>query len=118
MLQCRNGSWRTLFWHNGKKHAFWIGEVEEYEARAVAAKVDYWLMRLKQRLVDLPAGCDIVTFLKHDGKRPTTIHGYLETIKTLKEMFPQARGPADVSTRMASDFKRRYAATPFVRKRK
>lgn len=70
-LQCRNGSWRALFWHNGQRHSLWVGEVAEYEATAVAAKVDYWLMRLKQKLVDLPAGCDIVTFIKHDGRPPS-----------------------------------------------
>ncbi len=69
-LQCRSGSWRVLFWYQGKQHTFWIGEVQEHEARAVSAKVDYWLMRLKQKLVDLPPGCDVVTFVQHDGRPP------------------------------------------------
>jgi integrase len=69
-LQCRNGSWRVLFRHKNEQHTFWLGEVEEHEARAVAAKVDYWLMRIKQNLVHLPPGCDIVTFVQHDGKPP------------------------------------------------
>jgi integrase len=68
-LQCRNGSWRVLFRYKSEQHTFWLGEVEEPEARAVSAKVDYWLMRLKQNLVDL-RGCDIVTFVQHDGKPP------------------------------------------------
>jgi integrase len=67
-LQCRNGSWRVIFWYAGKQHTFWVGEVDESEARAVNAKVDYWLMRLKQNLVALPPGCDVVTFVQHDGK--------------------------------------------------
>jgi integrase len=69
-LQSRNGSWRVIFWYKGKQHTFWLGQVEEHEARAVSAKVDYWLMRLKQNLVNLPPGCDIVTFVQHDGKPP------------------------------------------------
>jgi integrase len=69
-LQCRNGSWRVIFWYAGKQHTFWVGEVEEAEARAVNAKVDYWLMRLKQKLVSLPPGCDVVTFVQHEGKPP------------------------------------------------
>jgi integrase len=69
-LQSRNGSWRVIFWYKGKQHTFWLGEVQEHEARAVSAKVDYWLMRLKQNLVYLPPGCDIVTFVQHDGKPP------------------------------------------------
>lgn len=69
-LQCRNGSWRVLFRYKKEQHTFWLGEVEEHEARAVSAKVDYWLMRFKQNLVNLPPGCDIVTFVQHDGKPP------------------------------------------------
>jgi hypothetical protein len=44
-LQSRNGSWSVIFWYNDKQHTFWLGEVQESEARAVSAKVDYWLMR-------------------------------------------------------------------------
>lgn len=69
-LQSRNGSWRIIFWYQKKQYTFWLGEVEEQEARAVGAKVDYWLMRLKQKLAHLPNGCDVVTFVQHDGKPP------------------------------------------------
>lgn len=69
-LQVRNGSWRVLFRYAGKPHTLWVGEVEEKEAQAVADKVDYWLMRLKQELVALPPGCDVVTFVQHDGRPP------------------------------------------------
>ncbi len=69
-LQSRNGSWRIIFWYAGKQHSLWLGEVKELEAQATSAKVDYWLMRLKQNLVRLPTGCDIVTFIQHDGKPP------------------------------------------------
>ena len=30
-------------------------------------------MRLKQRLVTLPDGMDIVTFIEHDGKPPKSV---------------------------------------------
>src|SRR3954447_18041526 len=69
-LQQRNGSWRVLFRYGGQQHTFLLGEVKEREAEAVCAKVDYWLIRLKQKLVHLPAGCDIVTFVQHDGNPP------------------------------------------------
>src|SRR5262249_27373602 len=69
-LQCRNGSWRVMFRHKNGQHTFWIGDVEEQEARAVAAKVDYWLMRLKQNLVHIPNGCDGGAFVQDDGKPP------------------------------------------------
>jgi integrase len=60
----------VLFRYRREQHTFWLGEVGESEAQAVAAKVDYWLMRLKQNLVSLPGGCDIVTFVQHDGRPP------------------------------------------------
>jgi integrase len=69
-LQERNGSWRILFRYGGQQHTFFLGEIKEREATAVCANVDYLLMRLKQKLVRLPAGCDIVTFVQHDGHPP------------------------------------------------
>ena len=55
-LQERNGSYRVLFCHHGKLHAFTIGKVERDEAENKARQVDYLLMRLKQRLLVLPEG--------------------------------------------------------------
>src|SRR5687767_6443475 len=69
-LQNRNGSFRVIFRFNGKQHSFWLGEVGEKEATTLASRVDYWLMRFKQNLFQLPPSCDIVTFLKHDGNPP------------------------------------------------
>jgi integrase len=69
-LQERNGSYRILFCHHGKLQTFTIGKVEKDEAEAKARQVDYLLMRLKQRLIVLPEGTDIVTFVEHDGKPP------------------------------------------------
>ncbi len=69
-LQERNGSYRILFCHHGKLHTFTLGQVEKDEAENKARQVDYLLMRLKQRLVLLPEGTDIVTFIEYDGKPP------------------------------------------------
>ncbi len=69
-LQERNGSYRILFCHHGKLHSFTIGKVEKSEAENKARQADYLLMRLKQRLIVLPDGTDIVTFIEHDGKPP------------------------------------------------
>ncbi len=69
-LQERNGSYRVLFCYHGKLHTFTIGKVEKDEAENKARQVDYLLMRLKQRLLVLPEGTDIVTFVEHDGKLP------------------------------------------------
>lgn len=69
-VQARNGSYRVLFRYAGKPHSLWLGEVKPKEAQAVADKVEYWLMRLKQGLVRLPPGCDVATFVSHDGRPP------------------------------------------------
>ncbi len=69
-LQERNGSYRVLFCYHSKLHTFTIGKVEKGEAENKARQVDYLLMRLKQRLIELPEGTDIVTFIEHDGKPP------------------------------------------------
>jgi integrase len=69
-LQERNGSFRILFRHQGTQHAFTLGRVSRAEAEAKASQVDYLLMRLKQNLVQLPPGTDLVTFLLFDGQPP------------------------------------------------
>jgi integrase len=71
-LQERNGSFRVLFRHHGKQHTFTLGEVTRAEAEAKAAQADYLLMRLRQRLLVLSEGADIVSFLRHDGNPPDT----------------------------------------------
>ena len=67
-LQLRSGSWRVIFRFRGLQHFVTIGEVEETEAQGVKARYEYLLRLLKQRLLTLPPGMDIVTFLRHDGK--------------------------------------------------
>jgi hypothetical protein len=69
-LQKRSGSYRVIFRYRGKQHSLPLGKVSGKEARAKSAQVDYLLMRLAQRLVELPAGLDIVDFLLLDGKPP------------------------------------------------
>ena len=71
-LQLRSGSWRVIFRYRGSQHFVTIGEVEETEAQGVKARYEYLLRLLKQRLLTMPSGMDIVTFLRHDGKPPDT----------------------------------------------
>lgn len=61
-VQERNGSYRVVFLHEGKQHVLILGRVSEPEAKA--SQVDYLLMRLKQGLVTLPPGVDIVAFVR------------------------------------------------------
>jgi integrase len=69
-LQLRSGSWRVIFRYHGLQHFVTIGEVEQVEAQGVKARYEYLLRLLKQRLLTLPSGMDIATFLRNDGKPP------------------------------------------------
>jgi integrase len=69
-LQERSGTYRVIFRYHGKQHFMMIGKVSEDEAQTKAAQVEYLLMRLKQGLMELPTGVDIVEFVQHDGKPP------------------------------------------------
>jgi integrase len=69
-LQERNGSYRVQFLYHGKLHSFTLGKVESGEAETKARQIEYLLMRLKQRLIVLPEGTDIVTFVEYDGNPP------------------------------------------------
>jgi integrase len=69
-LQKKGDSWYCQFMHRGHRHTFTIGKVDETEANNTAARVDYLLMRIKQHLIELPAGTDIVTFMEFDGRMP------------------------------------------------
>jgi hypothetical protein len=71
-IPLRGKSYACVFCWHGKRKWFTIGKVTEAEA----AQVEYLLMRIEQGLVELPAGVDIVEFVRHDGKplaRPDTI---------------------------------------------
>jgi hypothetical protein len=69
-IQKKGDSWYCQFLYRRVRYTFTIGKVEEIEAQSVKGKVEYLLMRLKQHLLDLPPGCDIVTFVEWDGKPP------------------------------------------------
>ena len=70
-LQQRNGVWNCIFRYQGERQWLNLGKVSKPEAEAVSAKVDYILLRLKQHLLEIPAGCDIITFIQYDGKPPS-----------------------------------------------
>src|ERR1043166_562739 len=69
-LQKKGESWYCQFMYERRRHTLTIGPVAEQEAKTTAARVDYILMRVRQRLLQVPAGMDIITFIEHDGKAP------------------------------------------------
>jgi integrase len=69
-LQSRNGSHRLLFQYEGKQQAFTIGAVSLTEARQWKSRVEALLLRIRQRLLEVPEACSINDFILHDGKPP------------------------------------------------
>jgi integrase len=69
-LQFRNGVYRLLFRFNGKQHTLPIGEVPLAEARQWKFRAENLLMRVEQRLLELPASVTIVDFIRFDGRPP------------------------------------------------
>ncbi len=71
-IQKKGDGWYCQFCYRGKRSTFALGQVTEEEARAKSSQVDYLLMRLKQRLIDLTPGVGIVEFIRYDGKPPVS----------------------------------------------
>ena len=69
-VQERGGSYRVYFRYQGKQVTFPLGKVSKQEAETKAAQAEYLLLRLKQRLIEVPPGVGIADFLQHDGKAP------------------------------------------------
>jgi integrase len=63
-LQERNGSYRLIFWFNGKQHTFTIGRVPEAEAEDTAATVGRLVRAVEEKRVKIPAGLDVASFVR------------------------------------------------------
>jgi integrase len=70
-LQNRDGNWQIQFMFKSQRHTFALGKVEESEAVSTREKVDYLLMRIKQKLIKLPPACSIIDFVRFDGNPPS-----------------------------------------------
>ncbi len=85
-LQKRGDSWRVIFSFQRQQHAITLGRVPSSEAVQWQGKVDHILMRLKQRLLDLPTGTRIAdgrTYLFGDGQKPLTVNHAKLTFKRM-----------------------------------
>jgi integrase len=72
-VQRKGDGWYCQFCYRGERPTFALGKVSEEEANAKAAQVGYLLLRLKQRLIELPPGVGIVDFVRYDGKPPASL---------------------------------------------
>jgi integrase len=93
-LQFRNGAYRLLFQYNGRQATYTVGSVPLTEARQWKSRTENLLMRVEQRMLEVPRGVAITDFIRCDGKPPvdpailirkdTTLHqltdGYITTV--------------------------------------
>jgi hypothetical protein len=52
-----------------------LGKVDDEAAKAAAGRIDYLLMRIRQRLIEVPAGVGIITFVDHVGSPRRLLRG-------------------------------------------
>jgi integrase len=103
-LQQRNDSFCVIFRFRGKQHFVAIGKVSEAEAKAKAAQVEYLLLRLEQRLIELPPGIDVAEFVRFDGKLPNQSGDELSpvarksTLATLRDRYLSTHAGAHEKT--------------------
>ena len=69
-IQKHGTTFSCIFYWGCKRQWLTLGNISAKEADAKAAQVDYLLMRLKQGLISLPDGIDIVDFTQYDGRPP------------------------------------------------
>lgn len=73
---------------------------QEYEPKAVTVFVS-WDETVEQ----------LKTALAQDNNKPKTVKDYLSSIKVLREVYPDSRGPQDITPALAKSFKARYQTT-------
>ncbi len=66
-IQQKSDAFYCQFCYQGKRHTVTIGKVSREEADAFAGKVEYLLLRIKQKLIRVPAGVSITEFILRDG---------------------------------------------------
>jgi integrase len=107
---------------DGRRAMLSTGEAKKPSAIGAAHRIileEYGQIAPSSETVDWDAAKEkLKAAMQADGKRPRTVGGYLETLDKLIEMFPRAKGPIDITDRMAGDFKTKYASGRFTRRKK
>lgn len=67
-LEKRSNLYRVVFMFGGRRYSYSLGTGNRLEAEALRGGVEKTLMRIEQNLLKVPAGADIVSFIKNDGQ--------------------------------------------------
>src|SRR6185312_12378112 len=90
----RNGSSRVVFRHNGRRHAFTIGDVDAQTAEAYRSSTNELLRLLKRNVVSIPSGISVEDFMFHRGKPPAKTDEPADqslTLETLRETYHRSQ---------------------------
>ena len=79
-IQQKGNAFYCQFCFQGKRYTITVGKVPRREAETFAGKVDYLLMRIKQRLITVPPGIHITDYLLCDGNVPNTEQAVTDSI--------------------------------------
>jgi hypothetical protein len=92
MAYQKGDAWHCQFLYHGRRHTFSLGKVSRDEAVTKANQIDYFLVRLRQNLLQLPLGMDIVTFVQFDGNPPQDpADGEILTLGALRDEYLHTR---------------------------
>lgn len=69
-LELRNKTYRVVFMHAGRRYGYSLGTGDRQTAEALAGGIDKTLMLIAQGALEVPAGGDVVAFVRHGGKPP------------------------------------------------
>jgi integrase len=114
-IQERKGSYRVQFNYESRQFGFTIGRVSEAEAKFKASEIDYLLMRLKQGLVEMPPGADVVEFFRHNGSPPERpqdadqpSHKKEPTLGDLRDRYLETHGNGSLEVHTLKGIKRHF----------
>jgi integrase len=83
-IERRRNRFRLIFYHLGRRYATSLKTTNQREADAIAGSVERTLQLLEQRVLEVPDGADLVTFVLTAGKQ--TDKPKPPPIRTLKEL--------------------------------
>lgn len=101
-LERRNETYRIVFMHGGRKHSFSLGNANQQMAEALLGGVEKTLLFIGQGLLEVPAGCDLIEFVRSGGKvkEPKRPAAHVSTFAELKDAYldSQANGVIEESS--------------------
>jgi len=91
-LELRNKTYRVVFMYGGRKYGYSLDTSDRQTAEGLRGGVEKTLMLVSQGAIAVPAGADVVAFVRHGGKLPevTTPAPPLLTLSGFRERYLDA----------------------------